>query len=38
MRLPAELHLKFSDQMIEALIGIFLKMGHVRYQKVCLFA
>jgi hypothetical protein len=34
----AELHLKLSDQLIEALIGgdIFfvLKMGHVGYQNV----
>jgi hypothetical protein len=33
--LRAELPLKFSDQLIEALIGgeiIFLKMGHVGYQ------
>jgi hypothetical protein len=37
----AELHLKFSDQLIEALIGgenFFLKMGHVGYQHVRLFA
>jgi hypothetical protein len=37
----AELHLKFSDQLIDAFIGgenFFLKMGHVGYQNVRLFA
>jgi hypothetical protein len=40
--LRAEFHLKFSDQLIEALIGseilFLLKMGHVGYQNVRLFA
>jgi hypothetical protein len=39
--LRAELHLKFSDQLIEPLTGgeiFFLKMGHVGYQNVRLFA
>jgi hypothetical protein len=38
----AEVHPKFSDQLIEALIGgeilFLLKIGHVGYQHVRLFA
>jgi hypothetical protein len=38
----AELHLKFSDQLIEALIkgvkNFFLQNGHVGHQNVRLFA
>jgi hypothetical protein len=37
----AVLHLKFSDQLVDALIGgenFFLKIGHVGYRNVRLFA
>jgi hypothetical protein len=36
----AEVHPKFSHQLIEALVGgeiFFLKIGHVGYQNVRLF-
>jgi hypothetical protein len=39
--LRAEVHQKFSDQLIEALIGgeiFFPQKGHVGYQNVRLFA
>jgi hypothetical protein len=34
----AEVHPKFSDQLIEGVKFFFLKIGHIGYQNVRLFA